>query len=102
MEADRISRSRKRREARIPMQSEDPEKNYVISLHLPFNACIRFNDVHLYIHTYIHTFVWIVSSHNYLSLGIHSCCNIYIIWFQLFIYFEGFHVRINIPPMTNV
>ena len=59
LEAKR-SRSRRRREARIPMQAEDPETNYVMSLHSAFNACIRFNDVH--IHTYIPTFVSIISS----------------------------------------
>ena len=42
LEAER-SRSRRRREARIhvPTQAEDPETNYVISLRLPFNACIH-------------------------------------------------------------
>ena len=40
LEAER-SRSRRRREARIPTQAEDPETNYVISLRSPFNACIH-------------------------------------------------------------
>ena len=40
LEAER-SKSRRKREARIPTQAEDPETNYVISLSSPFIACIH-------------------------------------------------------------